>query len=284
MRKKPLIIVLCRKTSLFIVVEMITLFSNKTGGDKSVQSSENAPLSERHLPLEGGYNFRDLGGYKTKDGKSVRRGKIFRADDLSGLTEKDLALLKTIPIVTVVDFRSESEIQNAPDKLPESVKEYRPLSISPGSLDASLFLNLSDSLSAEQMMEQLNTMLVSDSAIVARYREFFALLQNEENTPLLFHCSAGKDRTGMGAALILSALGVDEETIFSDYLDSNTCLEDKYAHIKNAYPELASLFVVKSEYLKSGLEAIKNQYGTIENFLTEILNVDTTKFRDLFLE
>ncbi|MDL2323334.1 tyrosine-protein phosphatase, partial [Bacteroidales bacterium OttesenSCG-928-A17] len=221
--------------------------------------NNNTPV--RHLPMEGGYNFRDLGGYKTTDGKSVKWGKIFRSDDLANLTENDLAYLSAIPIVSIVDFRSESEMENAPDKLPASVENYCPLSVSPGNMDSGSIMNPSDSISPEQMMEQINILLVSDSAIIAQYKTFFALLQEKENIPLLFHCSAGKDRTGMGAALILFALGVDEETIFEDYLASNNYLEGKYSNMITAYPELTPFFTVKEEYLKSGLNTIKKEYG-----------------------
>lgn len=73
----------------------------------------------------------------------------------------------------------------------------------------------------------MNTLLVTDPLCISRYRKLFSLLQNEENIPLMFHCSAGKDRTGMAAALVLSSLGVDEETILDDYLLSNFYLADK---------------------------------------------------------
>lgn len=242
-----------------------------------------AILAERRLPMKGGYNFRDLGGYKTREGKYVKWGKIFRSDDLYNLTPEDLNYLSSIPITSIVDFRSQGEAESAPDKLPASVAEHFAFFVSPGNLDSSGmdFANLA--ANADSLMMQVNISLVTDSSTIRRYKDFFALLQDEKNIPLLFHCSAGKDRTGMGAALILSALGVDEETIYQDYLLSNVYLEDKYKSIKELYPQLASLFEVKKEFLQAGIEEIKKQYGSVDNYLVGKLDVDIHKMRSLYL-
>lgn len=92
-----------------------------------VTANEKVVLSEQHLPMAGGYNFRDLGGYKTQDGRRVKWGKIFRSDDLHNLNDADLAYLASIPLVSIVDFRSEKEMMQAPDKNPVSVKQNYPL-------------------------------------------------------------------------------------------------------------------------------------------------------------
>lgn len=250
-------------------------------------ANEKVILSEQHLPMAGGYNFRDLGGYKTQDGRRVKWGKIFRSDDLHNLNDVDLAYLASIPLVSIVDFRSEKEMIQAPDKNPTSVKQNYPLYISPGNLMA--VATSKDDLyklsvdEADALMKGMNTLLVTDPACIDRYRKLFSLLQNEKNVPLMFHCSAGKDRTGMAAALVLSSLGVDEETILDDYLLSNFYLADKYVEYKNASPALKSLFEVKPEFLKSGLDTIKKVHGTIDAFLKSILNVDIEKMRELYL-
>lgn len=242
-----------------------------------------AILAERRLPLEGGFNFRDLGGYRTTDGKYVKWGKIFRSDDLANLTGNDLAYLRSIPVNTVVDFRSPQEIGQAPDKLPsESTKRYE-LSISPGDLSQASQIDGLNATQLEGFMMQMNEQMVSDPQYVAQYREFFRLLQDEANAPLLFHCSAGKDRTGMGAALVLFALGVSEETVMEDYLLSNRYIIDKYASYIEQYPALSSLFGVKREFLQSGIDRIKRDHGTVENFLRRELNVDIEKLRQLYL-
>ena len=104
-----------------------------------VTKTSKAIVSEKHLPMDGGYNFRDMGGLKNKDGRFVKWGKVFRADDLSHLTDADLAYLGSIPMTTVVDFRSASEIEKAPDKLPKETKNHLLLSVTPGALNGTGF-------------------------------------------------------------------------------------------------------------------------------------------------
>ncbi|NDV56968.1 tyrosine-protein phosphatase [Bacteroides sp. 519] len=243
-----------------------------------------AIVAERHLPMTGGYNFRDLGGIKNKEGRYTKWGKIFRSDDLNMLTDADLQYLSSIPIVSIVDFRSEAEMQSAPDKLPASTIKSYPYSINPGNLSTAAG-ELSDLLhmNMDTVMMQINAMMITEDAGILRFKDFFALLQDERNVPLMFHCSAGKDRTGMAAALVLSALGVSEERIMEDYLLSNQYIVDKYAKYVERHPQLKSLFQVKAEFIGAGLQRIKEEYGSIEDFLTNVLNVDIDKFRDMYL-
>lgn len=249
-----------------------------------VSGAGRALLAERHLGLEGVFNFRDLGGYPTMDGKHVKWGKLFRCDDLHGLTPADKVYLNSIPIVSVVDFRAEQEAAAAPDQLPSEGTRYYHLPISPGDMsDVSAF----GELTAEgviDLMAQMNEQFVTTPEFIAQYREFFRLLQDESNIPLVFHCSAGKDRTGMGAALILSALGVDEDIIMEDYLLSNKYIISKYSSYIGANPELEPLFSVRYEYLRAGLDKIKEEYGSVENFLTDQLDIDIASFRRMYLD
>lgn len=248
-----------------------------------VTQEGNTILAERHLPMKGGYNFRDLGGFRTQDGKYVKWGKVFRSDELHNLTDADLIYLKNIPLISIVDFRSETEIASAPDKNPASVLRNYALSINPGNLTSvDEIANLPED-KLKNIMLDINRMLVTDSVCVDQYRTFFSLLQDEKDTPLMFHCTAGKDRTGMGAALFLYSLGVDEEDILQDYLSSNIYLKEKYADFTTLYPQFKSLMGVSPEYLKAGLDEIKTQYGSIDSYLTKTLNVDLNKMRELYL-
>lgn len=246
-----------------------------------------AIMAEKQLPMSGGYNFRDLGGIRTKEGRYTKWGKLFRADELNKLSPEDLQYLASIPLYSIVDFRDQVEIQHAPDKRPVSLKNHYPYSISPG--------NISETVSALSDMSQLTNkdgdlvmmtlyrMLVTEPEVLDTYRRFFALLQEEENLPLLYHCTAGKDRTGIASALILFSLDVDEQTILDDYLSSNIYLEDKYNRHKMESPFFKSLFEVKSDYLKSAIEEINKEYGSVQNFLTQVLNVDTGRMKALYL-
>lgn len=243
----------------------------------------NAILAERHLPMTGGYNFRDLGGIKNSEGKYIKWGKIFRSDDLHNLTDEDLRYLTSIPLGSVVDFRSPAEIERSPDKLPASVKNDYAYSITPGNLLAALSLSDLKEAQIDTAMMDMNVLLVNDSACVSRYKDLFALLQDEKEVPLMFHCSAGKDRTGMGAALVLFALGVDEDTVIEDYLSSNVYLDDKYAEYIADNPNLKPLFEVKRIFIQAGIDQIKKDHGTVENYLTDVLGVDIQKFRSKYL-
>lgn len=245
-----------------------------------------AILSERHLPMEGGYNFRDMGGIKTSDGKYVKWGKMFRSDDLHHLTENDLTYLSSIPLVSVVDFRSGQEIQAAADRQPMSVIRDYAYSISPGNIMGAVrSMNLNDIQPArmDTLMMEMNRLLVTDTAAIQQYQKFFELVQNENDIPLIFHCSAGKDRTGMAAALFLYSLGVDEDRIMDDYLMSNRYLADKYSTYIAQMPNLKPLFEVKPEFLRAGIKQIEKDHGTVENYLRNILNVDIDKMREMYL-
>lgn len=250
-----------------------------------VTPAGKAILAERHLPMAGGYNFRDLGGYRTADGRYVKWGKILRSDDLHNLTADDLRYLGSLPLRTVVDFRSAEEIEAAPDKVPAGTADLA-YSVSPGNLAGvveELYSEKTTAGSVDTLMMRMNEIMVTDSAAIDQYRKFFARLQDESGAPLMFHCSAGKDRTGMGAMLVLSALGVPEETIMRDYLLSNEYLREKYAAFSAEYPHLGALFGVKREFLQAGIDRIKADHGSVENYLREVLDVDIEKMREMYL-
>lgn len=243
-----------------------------------------AILAERLLPMAGGYNFRDMGGFRTKDGRYVKWGKVFRSDDMHNLTSADLRYLSSIPLVSVVDFRSDTEIQSAPDKLAGSVEGHYLYSITPGDLQQ---LASGETLPTEDQltraMEDVNRMLVTEKDAIGQYRKFFELLEDETKVPLVFHCSAGKDRTGMGAALFLAALGVDDKVIMDDYLSSNKYLSGKYDFLITEYPQLEPLMTVRKEYLQAGLDQIRETYGSIDEYLSGTLGVDLEKIKETYL-
>ena len=248
-----------------------------------VTPKETFTFSERQLPMAGGYNFRDLGGFPTRDGRHVKWGKLFRSDDLHHLTEDDLHYLSSIPVTSVVDFRGPNEIANAPNKLPASIRHADKLSIEPGNVLSLVSFSELDPVQLDSLMTQIYVHLVTEPAFIDRYRTFFHFLQDSTRTPLLFHCSAGKDRTGTAAALILYALGVDEAVIMNDYLASNHYLGDKYAKELAQNPSLKSVLTVKREFLQAAIDRIKQDHGTVENFLVKELNVDIPRFKELFL-
>lgn len=261
---------------LYIDTTSRSYFSLITKNSKTI-------FAERRLPMAGGYNFRDLGGYRTKDNRFVKWGKLFRSDELSNLTPSDVVYLNSIPITTVIDFRTPAEAKKCQDKLPPSVRFTYPLTISPGNLsNEGIQANLlKKDISAQ--MELMNKSLVTDLNCIKAYRKFFNILQNGLSAPALFHCTAGKDRTGMPTALLLYALGVDRNTIIYDYMLSKEYVYDKYASFVAKYPRAKNLFTVKSSYLKSGLEEIENVYESIENYLITVLGVNIEKLQRIYL-
>ncbi|TDQ73883.1 tyrosine-protein phosphatase [Sphingobacterium yanglingense] len=249
-----------------------------------VTSNGSTILAERLLPMKGGYNFRDLGGIKTSDGKYIKWGEVFRTGDWAHLTADDLRYLHSLGLVSIVDFRTEEERIQEPSKVIDSAKVYN-FTIAPGNLSISSLSELI-SLQKEQLdtiMMDLNRELLSDQMSIKQYQEFFALLQNQASLPLAFHCSAGKDRTGMAAALFLFALGVDEESVLNDYMQSRVFLADKYKKYVDQYPNLEPLLTVKPEYLQSGISYMKKEYGTVESYLEDVLGVDLVRMREMYL-
>lgn len=249
------------------------------------ESRPDAPvyLAERRLPMAGGFNFRDLGGFSGAAGKRVAWGAFFRTDGLSSLTDEDLAYLASIPITTLVDFRTAEEGGRSPDRVPPSVKNVLSLPIAPGYMNPEAEKGLEDYESPDAFMLHMYEDLVLDKGITAAYRKFFASVQRADEVPILFHCSAGKDRTGIAAALILSSLGVDREAILADYESSNGYLEEKYALAIEQKPYLRGLLTVKRLFLESAFDLAEREYGSIENYLETGLSVDIDVMRRRFL-
>ena len=185
------------------------------------------PAPGTQLPFEGGNNFRELGGYSADEGKTVRWGQIFRGIPTGLLnSDADRKLLDSLGLRLILDLRSEDEAAKIPDYVPDGARLVRicglchtdgsEISFAPGDI-AKLLQGKKDEDHnlADAMYEQ---MLFGNKA----YKELFRALEAGE-TPILFHCSAGKDRTGVAAMLILLALGASDEVITADFLQTNVC-------------------------------------------------------------
>lgn len=202
----------------------------------------------RVVTLEGARNMRDLGGYAAAGGKQVRYGMVFRSDDLSALSVRDMKALRDLGIKTVVDFRSDEEAARAPDRVPEGVLAMHRLAITVGAAEG-----------------RRNGTLAREAQL--QYTAFFDLLADDSAAPLLFHCAEGRDRTGFAAALFLAALGVERETIMREYL----CPTDVAGGD------------ARREYLEEGLRVVDREYGGVERYLQEFLGVDLGHLRGIYL-
>ncbi len=237
------------------------------------------------IELDGGFNYRDLGGIENREGKQLRFGRLIRADEMGKLTNADLEKLTQLQLKTVVDFRDRKEINNNPDRMPGTVETYHPFHINPGNLEevkGAYIDDLTESAST-RIMGRLYQLLITDASCREQYRRFFSLLQNEENLPLLYHCTAGKDRTGVATMLILEALEVDRASIMEDYLLSNQYLEPKYGQFREKNAFFNAIFSVSPLYLEIAFKMMDEHFGSSICFLEDILHVDIKKMKQLYL-
>lgn len=269
-------------------------------------SGETREVSIRHLPLEGTPNFRDLGGYETTDGKYVRWGLVYRSGVLTYLTPADDAYLAQSGIRVVCDFRTKQENEAAPETwIPGADVEH--VSVPIGTEKAKDGSPTVQSMTAgHPTVAQLRATMeqvYSNFAMLAapEYATVFQQLE-QDHLPLLYHCTAGKDRTGVFSALLLRTLGVPEKTILEDY-----ALTDKYlldqpqsASVKkmmastgtnNSMADLTPeernvMMAADPEYLESTLRAIDAKYGSFDNYRRQELHVsdqDVEQLRDKLL-
>ena len=245
--------------------------------------------SERHFAFEGCFNFRDIGGYPTKEGKKIKKGIYFRTGRQDRMSEKDLAELKNLKISTQIDLRKPEEIlDQGKGPLENMGADYINIPIIPD--------GGSDQLSR----------LVGDTGISGKrylgYLEFgpeswlkiFEILANKDSLPLVLHCTAGKDRTGVSTAFLLSVLGVDRDLIEADYKLTNLDTERQADFIENSggFPEgvdreaMILAAGVPEDAMKVFLDGVESRWGSVLGYLEEIgitknqMNV----IRDNFLE
>lgn len=229
----------------------------------------------RRVPgLQGASNFRDLGGYRGRDGRPLRWGRLFRSDQLSGLTAADRERLRPLGLTRAFDFRGTQERAAQPYALP-GLTQYS-LAIEPTvAQNMAALVAAGLPLSAERMtelMEELYRRLVDDEA--HRFAEWFGHLLDDD-APQVFHCTAGKDRTGFASALLLTLLGVPWETVMDDYLRTN---ELWTGHL-GRYPELdidtrAAIVEARTPYLEAAFEVVRADFGGPEQFAERALSLD----------
>ena len=243
------------------------------------------------MRLEGASNVRDLGGWPTERGGQVAFGRVFRAAALSRLTDADRVTLARVGLRTVCDLRGKRESARAPSRLDGLAWiEVHSLPIEPtvgGSLTEILATR---EATGEDVMSLLHRAYLAYAFECApRYAAIFELiLKGAERLPLLFHCSAGKDRTGFGAALILAALGVPWECIVEDYLATN--------RLWRSDPELArelpsavadKLLAVHIELLEGAFGAIRREFASIDRYFEAVLGLTAARrerLRELLVE
>ncbi|MBV9565376.1 MAG: tyrosine-protein phosphatase [Bradyrhizobium sp.] len=246
------------------------------------------------LPLQRGHNFRDLGGYETGDGRRVRHRLLYRSGTMADLTEADVKRLTGLGIVCICDLRTTSERTRHPTSWHDPAKVRmiaQDYDHSEGSLAT---LTTGDAQAVRQRMISLYRTLHEEQR--AGFAELFARLVQGE-LPLLFNCAAGKDRTGIAAALVLSALGVPRNTVIGEYVLSDRyaeplfdllCRNPRYGLDANS-PRESWLPMTRAypEYIETMLDAVTERHGSIESYLAEELGIDgaaVERLRDNLLE
>jgi protein-tyrosine phosphatase len=247
-----------------------------------------SPFREPTHRFEQVANFRDLGGHTTRDGRRVRRGRLYRSGHLGHATERDVETLASLGLRRVFDFRTETDIAlDGRDRLPPGVDRVQLPMPDPAAGDdirsmiessgPEALEDLFGSGRAEAMMERSAAGLVRERR--RPYAGFLAALAEPESVPALFHCSAGKDRAGWAASVVLLALGVDEDEVVEQYLLSNRAAEEILDRTRGSSERefwselLRPVLEVRRSYVEASFEAVHIEWGGVEGYLREGLGI-----------
>lgn len=252
------------------------------------------------IKLEGAWNFRDLGGYRTCDDKTVKSGLLYRSDELSKLTDADVKKLAELGLRTVIDYRGERERVDNEDRVPAGctvvyLDPKADAAALASSDDAAAFesrrMDLLTAESARFLMTEQNRQFVLAKTSHEAYSKMFELVLDPSNCAIDQHCRGGKDRTGFGAALILLLLGVDRETVIEDYLLTNVCKKEKNerslqelmdkTHNADLVQAVRYLKEADRSFIEMALNTIESEYGDAFGFARECLGVGPEGVRDL---
>lgn len=255
---------------------------------------------QRHLRFSGTKNFRDLGGYATEQGLTVRWNVLYRSDSLHKLTNADLKFISALNLARIIDFRAPYEALREPDRLPDDLAVHL-LSLPMEDSSTKVWHEARDemvknikTLNPVQYMTQTNVELATK--FTPEYRLFFRELLASNGKPLLFHCAAGKDRTGFAAASLMRILGVPHATLMQDYLLTNQYLLAGYQRQifvagllrgKRFADGIRGFMRADERYLSAAFDTIDREYGSFENYTRvglELSELDIERLKKLYLE
>jgi protein-tyrosine phosphatase len=259
--------------------------------------AENPAAAGEHsraVPLDGQANFRDIGGYRTADGRTVRWGEVYRSGRLDHLSDPDVARLDSLEIRTVVNFLTPDEVERGgPDRLPHGVREI-PLPIVSGNAEALTGVanearRTGDfSLLPPTINPEIHQLIITEAT--AEYAALLRAAADPANRPLVLHCSHGVHRTGTASAILLSALGVPWETVREDYLLSNgyraeevegrlAKLREMAAASQGVAPEDVDMaganafYVLEGSYIDASLDEAVARFGSMEGYIRDGLGL-----------
>ncbi|MFC8598476.1 tyrosine-protein phosphatase [Isoptericola sp. NPDC057191] len=245
---------------------------------------EGLTLADRLVRLDGTVNLRDLGGYRTTDGSWVAMGEAYRSDALDRLSDDDLDALEGLDVRTVVDLRTDSERTTAPDRVPAGAR-YEVADVIGGG--SATIPDLSTPEAAAQMMVDGERAMVSSDTGRAAYTSLFDAVTDDG--AVLFHCTAGKDRTGWAAAALLTTAGVPHDVVEDDYLASNDYRAEANAAALAAMPAAQAaiyrpLLDVRPEYLAAGFDEVRDEYRSFGGYLRQGLGLGARDVREVRAE
>lgn len=256
----------------------------------------------RHIPLQGQSNFRDLGGYQIGDGRTVKWDEVYRSGRFPKLTDDDVACLENLDIKTVVNLLTPEDIETyGRDLLPVGVREV-PLPIdSKTATELANMLNkalkTSDfSLIDVAMNPEIHRLLIHDGQ--EQYAVLLRAIADPDNRPLVFHCSHGVHRTGTGAAILLSALGVPWDVVREDYLLSNKYRHDEVqkrlgqlrqmaAEKRGISPEqvdmnnMEAFLIQDGAYIDASKAEMIDEFGSVNSYITDGLGLSDREIQKL---
>ncbi|MFE2523705.1 tyrosine-protein phosphatase [Streptomyces sp. NPDC059382] len=251
--------------------------------DFKPQHGQGLRLADRLVRLEGTANFRDAGGYRTTDGRWVRMGEVYRSDALAKLTDNDLAKLRRLGVKTVFDLRMTDERTKDVDRVPAGAT-YVVADVFAGSGSFQSLPKTPEE--AVKAMTDAEKSMVSGEGGRKAYGRVLQGIGTDRARAVLFHCTAGKDRTGWSNAALLTALGVPRETVLADYLASNDYRKAANdAVLSHLPPQQAAVYKplldVRPEYLNAGYEEVEAAYGSFDRYLDKGLGIDRRELREL---
>ena len=266
------------------------------------QTGKDAP--GQSLGIASAANLRDVGGYTACDSVVVCTKLLYRSNQLSRITPNDLRKIAALGLKNAYDLRTAEERAVLPDELPPGVNNVWLNVLADASQAAPAQLSklmknpketnvtLGDG-KAEALLVQVYRDFVSLPSARKAFHQLLVDIARQDSLPALFHCGAGKDRTGWAAAALLSLLGVPEDIVFQDFLRSNDYILPAYQKEIDAFTEAGGdpaiplvIFGVRPEYLKTALDEMRNRYGTIEDYFSKALEIDAAgqkALRDLYL-
>jgi len=252
--------------------------------------------ANRLLNFEGIANFRDLGGYPTADGRHVKWGVLYRAAALAEPSTADLRGLKQLKLAALIDFRSAAEKEAEPDLLPDpagfTLVEIPTLDGGNKSMVNDIMQRIEsgnfDGFDPDTLMLEANRQFAS--TFTPQFRQFVQTVLAADGAPIAWHCSAGKDRTGFAAAILLRILGVPQEVVMQDYMASRQhALDARKSQLlllrvfkgEEAADKMAMLMGVEEIWLNAAFEQIDAVWGSFDNYVRDGLGLSATEIEQL---